>query len=155
CSIQRNGESLGDAYLTQSSYDIRGNLLSITDSLGRVAFTHNYDLLNRPLRITSIDAGARTSVFNAIGALIEYRDSKGSFVLHEYDVLNRPTRLWALNDSSQTSITLREQINYGDGGTRTQPAAEREANRALNRLGRPKQHYDEAGLIDFRRYDFK
>jgi RHS repeat-associated protein len=107
------------------------------------------------LRVKSIDAGDRTTVLDALKNPIESRDSKGSIVLREYDARNRPTTVWALNDSSFTSVTLRELISYGDGGARNQPQAERESNRALNRLGRPAKHYDEAGLVDTLVYDLK
>src|SRR5262245_64626906 len=40
-----------EEYHTTSTYDIRGNVLAITDALGRVAFQHEYDLANRALRI--------------------------------------------------------------------------------------------------------
>src|SRR5215472_10514022 len=56
-----------EEYRTSSTYDIRGNLLTVTDALGRVAFTHVYDLANRPLRSESIDAGLRRSVVDAVG----------------------------------------------------------------------------------------
>ena len=64
---------------TLSAYDIRGNLLTVTDPLGRQAFSHVYDHANRPLRIESIDAGLRRSVLDAAGNLIERRDSKGAW----------------------------------------------------------------------------
>ncbi len=155
CAVQRNGTAATDIYVTQSSYDVRGNILSVSDTMGRVAFSYAYDLLNRSLRINSIDAGIRTSVIDALGNFMEYRDSKGSVVLREYDVLNRLVHLWAVNDTTQAAFTLREQILYGDGGSRSQPQAERDSSRLVNRLGRLSQQYDEAGLLVFSRYDFK
>ena len=44
-----------EEYLTRSTYDIQGNLLNVTDALNRLAFTHFYDLIKRPLRVDSID----------------------------------------------------------------------------------------------------
>jgi RHS repeat-associated protein len=155
CAVQRNGTGATDIYVTQSSYDIRGNILSVSDTMGRAAFSYAYDLLNRSLRINSIDAGIRTSVMDALGNFVEYRDSKGSIVLREYDSLNRLVHLWAVNDTTQAAFTLREQILYGDGGSRAQPQAERDSNRLVNRLGNLSQHYDEAGLLVLSRYDFK
>lgn len=155
CAVERNSASTSDWYVTRSTYDIRGNVLTIIDNLGRTAFSHCYDLLNRPLRVTSIDAGDRTTVLDALKNPIEYRDSKGSIVLREYDVLNRPATVWALNDSAFIAVTQRERISYGDGGSRNQPPAQRDSNLRVNSLGRPVQHYDEAGLVQFLAYDFK
>jgi RHS repeat-associated protein len=140
-----------EEYRTSSTYDIRGNLLTLTEALGRVAFKHVYDLANRPLRIESIDAGTKRTVVDAAGNIIEGRDSRGALVLHAYDTLNRPTRLWARDDTNQP-LTVRERLVYGDdpnsGLTPAQVAAG-------NLLGKLYQHYDEAGLLIFVTYDFK
>ena len=87
------------------------------------------------LRIDSIDAGLRTTVLDAVGGVIEQRDSKGALTLHGYDNLNRPLRLWARDGEGQ-KLTLRERLEYGDAGSPNQPAADRTANRAANRLGK-------------------
>jgi RHS repeat-associated protein len=139
---------------THHAYDIRGKLVRVTDALGRLAARHVYDLADRVLRTESIDAGVRCSVLDAAGNQIEQRDSKGALVLHAVDLLNRPSRLWA-RDSDQAVVTLRERLEYGDGGDPGQPAQQRAANRADNLLGRLHQHYDEAGLVIFARHDFK
>lgn len=134
-----------EEYRNSSTYDIRGNLLTVTDALGRVAFKHVYDLANRPLRIESIDAGIRRSLLDANGNEIERRDSKGVLILRSYDMLNRPIRLWARNGTGQP-MTLRERLIYGDsqgsGLTSNQAAA-------ANLLDKPYKHYDEAGLLTF------
>jgi RHS repeat-associated protein len=146
--LQRNGpDAVTDWFATRSTFDNRGNLIVINDALGRDAFKHTYDLLNRPLRVDSIDAGLRTSVLDAVGNLIEYRDNKGSVVLREYDRLNRPTKLWA-RDRAQDRVTLRELLIYGDSGGR-------EAARAKNQVGKLIEHRDEAGSVRFEAYDFK
>jgi RHS repeat-associated protein len=137
-----------------SSYDIRGNPLTMTDALGRVAFKYTYNLANVPLRIDSIDAGVRRIVLDVIGKEIERRDSKGSLILQEYDDLSRPTRMWA-RDERNAAVTLRQVIEYGDGGNSNQDAAERESQRQANRLGLAHRHYDEAGRTTINGYDFK
>ena len=140
---------------TRTSYDIRGNVITIKDELGREAFfDHIYDYANRKLRMQSIDAGLRATVFNAAGGVIEQRDGKGAIILHGYDDLNRPLRLWA-RDGQDEALTLRERIEYGDGGSSTQPEEERATNRAKYCLGKPVRHFDEAGLVEFEGYDFK
>jgi RHS repeat-associated protein len=151
-TIERNGPNQkADWYVTRYTYDIRGNLLTVTDALGRVAFRHVYDLANNALRIENMDAGIRRTILDAMGSITEQRDSKGALILNAYDVLNRPVRLWA-RDRAGEPVTLREHLFYGDSpdsGLSTAQAA------AKNLLGMPFKHYDEAGLLLFETYDFK
>jgi RHS repeat-associated protein len=143
-----------EEYRTISTYDIQGNVLTVTDALGRIAFSHVYDLAKHALHIVSIDAGTRHIVFDGLGNEIERRDEKGALLLHAYDWAHRPGKNWARNSTGQP-ITLREKLAYGDGGDPNQPSAEREAAKAVNSLGKPVQLHDEAGLITFSLYDFK
>jgi YD repeat-containing protein len=151
-AIARNGPNPAtDWLIIRSTYDTQGNLLAVTDALGRVAFRYVYDLAKHPLRTESIDAGLQRTVVDALGKPIEGRDGKGALVLHAYDVLQRPVQLWARDGSSQP-LTLRERLVYGDapdsGVTPAQVAAG-------NLLGKAYQHYDEAGLVTVEFYDFK
>lgn len=151
-TVARNGSNpASDWFTTHSTYDIRGNVLTVTDALGRAAFQHIYDLGNRPLRVESIDAGIRRTVLDAAGNTVEQRDGKGALRLHAYDALNRPLRLWA-RDNANESVTWREVLIYGDaadaGLTHDQAAAS-------NLLGKLYEHYDEAGLATLELYDFK
>ena len=135
-----------------STYDLLGNLLSVTDALGRVAFTYTYDLAKHTLATQSIDAGDRFSTPDAANNIIEQRDARNALVLRVYDSLNRPVRLWA-RDGGGEAITLREKTTYGDdnagsGLTSSQAAAH-------NLIGKPYQQYDEAGLLTLSSYDFK
>jgi RHS repeat-associated protein len=141
--------------ITRTTYDIRGNVLTITDALGREAFNnHVYDYANRNLLLNSIDAGLRKTVLDAAGGVIEQRDSKRALRLHAYDNLNRPIRLWARDGEGQ-NLTMRERLEYGDAGAPDQTDADRQVNRAANRLGKLFHHFDEAGLLSFAAYDFK
>ena len=133
---------------TQSTYDIRGNVLSVTDALGRHAF-YAYDLADRLLRSDSIDAGLHRMVLNALGNEVERRDSKGALVLQAYDRLQRPVRLWARDDGATGLVTLRQRLEYGD------TAPDRDAMRARNLLGQLHRHHDEAGLTEVAKVDFK
>jgi len=151
-STVRNGADPADWQITRSDYDIRDNLLSVTDALGRLAFRYHYDLLNRAWRTESIDAGWQRTVPDALGHPLERQDAKGARVLHQYDIANRPERLWASDGSSQP-MTLREVLVYGD----REQAAGLDADTAKQRnlLGRLFRHYDEAGLLQTDAYDFK
>jgi RHS repeat-associated protein len=138
-------------FTTESTYDIRGNLVGVKDALGRKAFQYTYDLANNPLRVENIDAGIRRMILDAAGNEIERRDKKGALILQKYDVSHRRTRLWA-RDAEKEEITLREHLIYGDGADSGLSEA---AARGANLLGTLFQHYDEAGLLEFERYDFK
>lgn len=155
-AVERNGPNPDtDWYITRSTYDIRGNLLTVTDALGREAFRYLYDLANQPLRTENIDAGVQRTVLDAVGKPLEQRDSKGSLILQSYDILDRPSRMWARDGEGQT-LTLRGQQDYWDGGV-WQPSDDpnRMANQALNRLGQLHHHYDESGLVTSEDFDFK
>jgi RHS repeat-associated protein len=153
-AIARNGTAPADWFRTRSAYDMRGNVLSVTDALNRVAFRHTYDLANRPWRIESIDAGLRRLVLNVLGNETERRDSKGALILQAYDRQQRPIRLWARDDAG-SPITLRQRMAYGDAGSPDQAASERAARQATNLLGQLHRHHDEAGLTTVAVVDFK
>ena len=71
-----------DEITTRSSYDIRGNLLTVVDALGRTAFRYRSTILPiAPVRVLSIDAGIKRTVLDALGNAVEQRDSKGALVL--------------------------------------------------------------------------
>ena len=140
----RNG---AEEITTRSTYDIQGNLLAITDALGRAAFAYRYDLAKRRWRMDSIDAGRHDTVPDALGNAVESRDGKGALRLGAFDVLHRPTQAWA-RDRGDRPITLRQRVEYGDAG-------DRDHARAHNLLGRPVAHYDEAGVVTVEDVDFK
>lgn len=160
-SIERNGHNSAEMYITRSTYDIRGNLLTVIDPLGRLAFRYMYDLTPgseeeeeqgaQVLRIEQLDAGLRRIVFDGLGNEIERRDSKDALILQAYDELNRPLRLWA-RDGQNQPVTLREHLIYGDS-----PATgfTNDQAKAKNLLGELYLHYDEAGSLLFESYDFK
>lgn len=148
CRITRNGPDPDtDWQITRARYDSGDNLLTLTDPLGRQAFRAVYDLPGDALLIDSNDAGARITIRNADGEPVFYRDSAGRMTLRAFDAADRLVRCWG-RDDDVSPLTLREWIIYGDEGDVA-------ANRALNRLGQPARHYDEAGAVEFERYDFK
>jgi RHS repeat-associated protein len=154
-AVARNGPAPDtDWYTTRSTYDIQGNLVAITDALGREALSYRFDLSQRRWRMDSIDAGRRDTVPDAAGNPVESRDSKGAIMLGAFDVLHRPIRMWA-RDAAAGPVTLRQHIAYGDAGERDQSAAERVTARAHNLLGHPVAHHDEAGLATVADVDFK
>jgi hypothetical protein len=95
---------------TESTYDIRGNLLRVKDALGRKAFQYTYNLANKPFRVENIDADIRRTILDAAGNEIERRDKKGALVLQKHDVLHRPTRIWARDASALDGKT--EEVTF-------------------------------------------
>ncbi len=152
-AIARNGTNPdlknGDWYVTRTTYDIRGNILTLTDPKGRLAARQVYDLANRVLRSESIDAGVHRTVYDAAGAALEGRDSKGALSLYGSDVAGRPTRLWA-RDAHGEAVTLRARAVYGETSESNLTLAYAASK---NLLGRVYRQYDEAGLVRFDAYD--
>jgi RHS repeat-associated protein len=156
CTVRRAGiVPANDWFVTRSAFDIHGNLTMLTDELGHTAFRYGFDLADRSLRVESIDAGLRTTVTDALGSMVEFRDTGGAVVLRTYDSLGRPTEVWARNTAAGAGVTLRERVVYGDRGSTAQPRTDRDAARRLNALGKPVEHWDEAGVLRFLGYDFK
>ncbi|WP_030322687.1 SpvB/TcaC N-terminal domain-containing protein [Streptomyces sp. NRRL B-3229] len=153
-AVVRTGTADEDRLTTVSAYDIRSNLVSVTDPLGRTAFRYVHDLTGRCWRTDGIDAGRRDTVPDVLGSPVESRDGKGALALGVFDALHRPTRVWA-RDAAGKAVTLRQILEYGDGGTPDQPTADRAAARAANLLGRVVRHRDEAGLVSVTAIDFK
>ena len=139
---------------TRTTHDIRGNVLAVTDARNRIAIRNVFDLANRAMRTASIDAGERSIVLDAGNNAVETRSGTGALVLSASDRIDRTIRIWARDGAGQPT-TLRERHEYGDGGQANQPAAERNAARANNQLGRLARVCDEAGQLLFAAYDFK
>jgi RHS repeat-associated protein len=154
CTLVRNGPVPDQHWhATRSAYDATGNVLNVTDELGRTAVEHVYDLAGRPLRSRSIDAGVHTTVYDAAGRPVEERDGRGALRVRLHDALRRPTRVYARDEATQ-AVTLREALEYGDAGDPAQPDDDREAARARHVLGRLARHRDEAGIRTVERCDF-
>ncbi len=153
-SVSRNGsDPATDWYVTQTSYDIRGNALTVTDTLGRLTYRRSYDYANGCLRVDSLDAGNRRTIPDAAGSPLESRAANGSLTLIAYDQAHRQIRSWARDSAgSAGAVTLRELQIYGES-----PAAGFAAGAAAaaNLLGQVYQQYDEAGRVTVNEADFK
>jgi RHS repeat-associated protein len=130
------------ATVTRTRYDIDGNVVEVTDPLGRVASRAGYDLLKRAWRTELLDAGVVRQVFDPVGGVVERRDAKEARTLTGYDALNRPVRVWA-GDRAGGPVTLRQLVHHGDAA----PGLGRAAAAAANLLGTPYLAYDDAGLV--------
>ena len=144
-----------DWFTTRTRYDIQGNLVALTDALGRDAFSYRYDLAGRRWRVDSIDAGRRDTILDC--ARRHGGEPRQQGRAHARRLRRRCTG--RSEDGPATAptgpVTLRQRVEYGDGGDPDQPAAERDRARAHNLLGATVAHYDEAGVATLADIDFK
>jgi RHS repeat-associated protein len=131
--------------VTQTTYDIRGNVLSVVDPKQRTAASQFYDLADRVLRGESIDAGTSIAAFDAAGTPVEARDERGALTLSAADEMLRPTHQWG-RDTSTDPVRLVGRTLFGH---------EMGDPKATNHLGKPHRHFDEAGVVTLEAYDFK
>lgn len=131
------------------AYDIRGNVLAVTDALTRIVYTHIYDLADKTLWSEHIDAGQKSVLYDTVANPIELLDQKGSLLLHVYDKAGRQKFVWAKDQPSEP-YTVRSFIVYGDDPNNAPASPEND-----NLLGYIFKSYDESGLITISKYDFK
>jgi YD repeat-containing protein len=136
-----------ESVVMQYSYDIKGQLLEVTDPLDRVCFEHKYDTAGNNLWTEHLDSGEKKLVVDAQGKPLYSSDAKGAAVYTAYDALQRPTNIWA-KDAAGESVTLRQRLLYGDSAGLSDP-------HLSNHKGQLYEHYDEAGYVQVRGYDFK
>ncbi len=98
---------------TQTTYDLLGNITSITDAEGQLA-TFIYDDLGRliesqdPLIETGIDKTDRVLLYDEMGNVLLTEDRSGRQRRHTYDNLNRLTKTEYLPDG----VTIDDTDNY-------------------------------------------
>jgi RHS repeat-associated protein len=134
-------------YRTFVTFDIEGNQLDISDALGRVIMTYDYDMLSKRLRQNSVDAGERWILNDATGKPFLGWDSRDHRVEHQYDAARRPIGLWVerwVQTGSQNAV-LAERTIFGEGQPNDQ---------ALNLRGKPFQQFDAAGVVTNTSFDF-
>ncbi len=139
--VEDNGP--GGEFVTSTELDIDGQSLAITDPLGRVVLTQDYDMGGTGIHRLSVDSGERWLLVDCGGQLLQGWDSRGFTTAGSYDALRRPVSL-QVTDSSSTS-RVAEQITYGEGLADAQ---------ALNLRGVAYQHMDEAGVATTGQLDF-
>jgi RHS repeat-associated protein len=139
-----NGSSVEEHYRTTSKLDVEGNRRAVTDALGRVVMTYDYNMLGAQPHQRSADAGERWALNDAAGQPMRVWDSRGHNLRTAYDALRRPTGLFVSTGGG--GEILAERNVYGEGQPNDQ---------ALNLRGRVAQRYDNAGVVVNQRSDFK
>ena len=131
---------------TRTSYDINGNVLSITDPRGIVAFVHAFDMMNRQLAVVSRDAGHARLLPDALDGPMLSWDAIGHRVLGIFDALHRPTERWLLKPG-ESKYRLTEKTIYGESAGSAAVAA--------SLRGQVWKVFDGAGLLENEQFDFK
>jgi RHS repeat-associated protein len=142
--FRREEEIVDEFYPTRFRLDIRGNVLAVTDALGRVIATYDYDLANRKVHQVSADKGKYWTLNDLASKPVLAFDSRGFRLRYEYDELRRPKALCVRSRAGAEKLA--ERIEFGE----SQPDAERN-----NLRGRMYRQQDEAGVLTTPEYDFK
>jgi RHS repeat-associated protein len=133
---------------TRTKLDIEGQVLTVTDALGRVCQTNVYSMAGKILKDTNLDKGSRWNFHDVGGALIRRFDDRAQVFRLSYDALRRPTHLHLKPGAA--AETLLQRTVYGDsaGTGITDP-------KVNNLRGKPIRLFDGAGRIKSESYDFK
>ncbi|XYH99958.1 SpvB/TcaC N-terminal domain-containing protein [Sorangium sp. So ce1128] len=131
-------------YVTQSTLDIEGRPLLITDARGNQAMQHRFGLGGQLLYQKSNDGGERWMLAGATGQRVRAWNARGFVYRSSYDGLRRPTHEHVQLGSGSERLARR----YVHGEAHPQATA-------LNLRGRAYQVYDGAGVVMSQAYDFK
>ncbi|WP_437776708.1 RHS repeat domain-containing protein [Sorangium sp. So ce1097] len=131
-------------YVTQSTLDIEGRPLLITDARGNQAMQHRFGLGGQLLYQNSNDGGERWMLAGATGQRLRAWNGRGFAYRSSYDGLRRPTHEHVQLGSG--SERLARRYVYGEAHAQAT---------SLNLRGRPYQVYDGAGVVTSQAYDFK
>lgn len=147
-TVQRvDGVSANDIVM-KYEYDIRGNVLKITDALDRTLTTNKYSESNWLIEEDHLDSGKTTYYFHYSDKPKHIVRANGSETMIFYDSMVREVYVWA-KDQSSDDWTVRSFTYYGEH------AFTGAAQYNDNHRDRPYLIFDGAGLITFEEYDFK
>ncbi|HEX6839866.1 MAG TPA: toxin TcdB middle/N-terminal domain-containing protein [Polyangia bacterium] len=131
-------------FATTLDLDIQGNQRTVIDARGVTVATSTFDMLGRKLVVDSVDAGTKTVLLDAAGAVVHEWNPNAIEIVRQYDPVRRRRRVWV--SESGGPQRLAERTFYG----------ETLADAATHNLyGRVYCQLDGAGLIRNADYDFK
>ncbi len=141
----------GAKFPSRVELDIQGNQRTVLDAVvhagdqGRIVMRYDYDMLQKRIHQTSIEASERWMLNDCTGKSIRSWDSRGHNFRNTYDELRRPTGLFVqgtdkANSDPRTLATEMqyERVTYGEGEPNDQ---------ALNLRTRVFEHADQAGIV--------
>ena len=133
-------------YATHTTLDILGNALAVVDARGNTPLAQRFDLLKRPIRVESAEAGISKALPDVSGVPMRSWNSRNVAMRTTFDALRRPTHLYSKIDTA--SETLVQRTLYGEelGST---------ASKAANLRWQMHRVYDSAGVVTHLSHDFK
>ena len=132
-----------EQYYTFSELDIEGNPLRLIDARGNTVMAWRYDMLGHQVAQTSMDAGKRWMLNNALGNPVKTWDERGYEYAFLYDKLHRPLRTTLTKAGKVYTIG---KIKYGEGVAN---------DKARNLRGQVIEVHDESGRTETPEFDFK
>ncbi|PRQ08098.1 SpvB/TcaC N-terminal domain-containing protein [Enhygromyxa salina] len=145
-SVAHNIDLNDDAeyFETESVLDIQGHVLEVVDARDNTAESRTYGMLGQSLVVSSVDAGDRHTLLNALGQPMRSWDSRSQRFSYSYDTLRRPVdRTVSVSGGSEK---LLGRIVYGDLLSSPEDT---------NHVGRVYRVYDGAGVATTVEFDFK
>src|ERR1017187_4098881 len=144
--FQRSGETspTEEFHTTRVVFDIAGNQRDAIDGKNRVVMRYDYDLLGNRIHQSSMDAGERWKLLNAVGLPVYAWDSRGFRLRTTYDVLHRPVETFLSSGSGPEQMIAR--LVYGE----SMPDPE-----IKNQRGKLLSAKDQTGVAATEEYDFK
>ena len=169
---------IDEFFPTRSVLDVKGNTLAVIDARQAAlnptapiaALTQRLDVLSRPQRTDSPDAGSRLMLPDVGGKSMRQWDSRFQIFRHRYDQLQRPSHLLvqktvaeSTGQPGQTADDLMERLLlrtiYGEAldpaGLPPTDAASASPAQALNLRGQAYFVFDGAGQVTNDQFDFK
>jgi RHS repeat-associated protein len=131
------------AFTTELTLDVVGNPTVVTDAIGVDTQTQAFDLLGRPIRTDSPDAGFTVALLDVVGQPVLTWRSGSLSTRQTFDALRRRTHLYATEGVTER---LKELNLYG----------ERTGVPGVGYFkGRLYRQYDTAGVVTNTSFDFK
>jgi len=137
--------ALDEIYETKVILDTVGNQLQVIDANGNDASIVVYDLVGRPLKSISNDAGISYALLTIDNQPALAWLPNGHQTKMEYDKFRRPKYLW-LQEAGSGTFIIKEATIYGE----THPDVDK-----TNMRGQVWKSYDQAGIAEVNAYDFK
>jgi RHS repeat-associated protein len=147
CNLQDNGtnaQGLSLLHVTLMELDIEGNEKKVIDARGNTVMEYRYGIHGEKGYSNSMDAGERWLFLAADGQPLYTWDSRGHRLHAEYDELRRPVKQWLSTDGG--TETLVAMTVYGEEVVNPE---------ADNMRGQVWKNYDQSGLAENIRFDFK